>query len=163
MAEGELGWDGELDENADSAGFKMLPPGEYPFKVKSFERARFHGSAKLPPCNQAKLTICIDGQTTVVHNLFLHEKTKGLLCDFFVAIGQRKHNEQFVMNWPKVVGATGRCKVSVRKWTGDDKLEHESNDIKKFIDPEKHPVAPEAKNQPTPETAPAPLPDDLPF
>ncbi|HIV19446.1 MAG TPA: DUF669 domain-containing protein [Candidatus Merdivicinus intestinigallinarum] len=137
MDEREFGWD-DVIEN-DGGDWVLLPEGEYPFTVKSFERKRFNGSAKLPPCNQAELTIEIDGgslgKTTVQHSLFLHSKTEGLLCAFFTAIGHRKHGEPLRMNWQAVPGATGRCKVYVDKWEGRDGKEHESNRIQKFIEP----------------------------
>lgn len=142
--EREFGWD-DVIEN-DSGEWVILPDGEYPFTVKSFERKRFNGSAKLPACNQADLTIEIDGgslgKTTVQHSLFLHSKTEGLLCAFFTAIGQRKHGEPKRMNWQAVIGATGRCKVYVDKWTGRDGKEHESNRIQKFLEPPESYTAP---------------------
>lgn len=133
----EFGWD-DVIEN-DGKGWVLLPDGEYPFTVLSFKRKRYGGSAKLPPCNQAELTIEIDGgslgKTTVFHSLFLHTKTEGLLCAFFTSIGQRKHGEPLRMNWPAVIGAKGRCKVYIDKWTGRDGKEHESNKIEKFLEP----------------------------
>lgn len=85
----EYDW-GDVIEN-DGPSYTLLPEGEYPFEVVSFERKRFAGSAKLPPCNQAELTLLVDGgtlgRTTVYHSLFLHTKTEGLLCAFFTAIG----------------------------------------------------------------------------
>lgn len=133
----EFGWD-DVIEN-DGKGWVLLPEGEYPFTVQSFERKRYGGSAKLPPCNQAELTIEIDGgdlgKATVFHSLFLHTKTEGLLCAFFTSIGQRKHGEPLRMNWPAVIGAKGRCKVYIDKWTGRDGKEHESNKIEKFLEP----------------------------
>ena len=79
----EYDW-GDVIEN-DGPSYTLLPEGEYPFEVVSFERKRFAGSAKLPPCNQAELTLLIDGgalgRTTVYHSLFLHTKTEGLLFE----------------------------------------------------------------------------------
>ena len=53
----ELGWNDTIEH--DGSDWVLLPPGEYPFTVEKFERARFAGSAKLPPCNQAKLTLTV--------------------------------------------------------------------------------------------------------
>lgn len=131
-----LGWNDTVEH--DGGDWTLLPEGVYPFRVVSFERAHWGGSAKMPPCPQAKITIEVGDEeqsTTIVHNLFLHTKTEGLLCDFFKGIGARKHGERMVMDWSKVVGATGRCRVAVRKWNGKDNSAHESNEIKKFIDP----------------------------
>ena len=68
----EFGWEDTIEH--DSTGFVLLEPGEYEFWVDSFERARYSGSSKLPPCNQAVVMIKImseDGQEcTIKHNLF---------------------------------------------------------------------------------------------
>lgn len=143
----ELDWDSEISHDSE---FTLLPEGEYDFTVKKFERARHNGSPKLPACNKAVLTIEVtDGKNKAVieHNLFLHQKTEGMLCEFFTAIGQRKHGETLKMNWPAVMGAKGRCKVYIDKWQGKDGQPKESNKIKKFIAPKADatPAAPAAK------------------
>lgn len=129
-------WEDEIQH--DSSGWVLLPEGDYGFKVTGFERAHHGGSKNLPPCKKAVLTIEIDapeGTAEIRHNLFLHSKCEGMLCQFFTAIGQRKHGEPLRMNWPAVVGATGRCKVGIRSWTGDDGKERQSNEIKRFHEP----------------------------
>lgn len=55
-----------------------------------------------------------------------------MISAFFSSIGQKKKGEKVKMNWNAVIGATGRCKVVIRKWNGDDGEERKSNDIKKF-------------------------------
>lgn len=126
-----LDWDSEI--SAESS-FTLLPEGEYPFKIIFFERGYHNGSDKLPPCNKAELKIEIDGgekgTVTVNHNLFIHRKCEGLLCEFFLAIGVKKHGEPLKMNWTPVPGATGRCKVGVRTYNGNL-----YNEIKKFLAP----------------------------
>ena len=114
--ERELGWDDEIEKESD---FILLPEGDYRFTVTGFERARHEGSEKLPPCNKAILSLRIstsEGDVTIKHNLFLHTKTEGMLSAFFCAIGQKKHGEKLRMNWQTVIGATGRCKIGIRKW-----------------------------------------------
>ena len=131
--ERELNWDDEIEK--DGGDFVLLPEGDYDFTVESFERGRHTGSDKLPPCNKAMLKIRIDseeGTALINHNLFLHTKTEGMISAFFASIGQKKKGEKVKMNWNAVIGAVGRCKIVVRKWTGDDGEEHKSNDIKKF-------------------------------
>lgn len=132
----ELGWDDSIEN--DGPDFILLPEGEYDFEVVKFERGRFAGSEKLPACNKATLHIKIEtpeGMTTIQHNLFLHTKTEGLLCAFFTSIGQRKHGERLNMNWPKVPGSKGRCKVYIDKWTNDKGEEKKNNKISKFLEP----------------------------
>jgi hypothetical protein len=137
-AEGrELGWD-DLIEN-DSPEFIVLPEGDYDFEVSNFERARHNGSDKLPPCNKAIIHIRVEtpqGVCTIKHNLFLHTITEGMLCAFFTAIGQRKKGEKVTMNWNKIVGSKGRAKIGIHEWTNNEGKTFQSNEIKKFYEPE---------------------------
>ena len=114
--ERELDWDSEINKESE---FTLLPEGDYNFTVVSFERARHQGSAKLPPCNKAIVKIKIDGgelgSTTIQHNLFLHTKCEGMLSEFFIALGLKKHGEKLAMNWNAVQGKTGRCKVYIHE------------------------------------------------
>lgn len=135
----ELGWDAEIEN--EGKDFVVAENGDYDFVVVGFERGRFEGSKKMPPCNQAKLSIKLEmpeasGECIVKHNLFLHSKTEWKLCEFFTAIGQRKKGERVSMNWNTVVGARGRCKVSKRSFKTKDDKELWTNDIDKFYEPE---------------------------
>lgn len=132
----ELNWD---DEILEESSFALLPEGDYNFIVKSFNRGRHSGSAKLPACNKAELEIAVDdgkgNRGTILHNLFLHTKCEGILSAFFISIGQKKHGEPLRMNWNAVIGAKGRCKVAIDKWTGNDGAEKQNNKITKFYEP----------------------------
>jgi hypothetical protein len=125
-------WDDEIQN--DGEAYVLLEPGEYPFTVKMFERARHEGSDKLPPCNKAVVHIEIDGgalgTATVKHNLFLHSSCEWRLCAFFLAIGMRKHGEPLRMNWNQVAGRRGRCKVKHRQYDGKT-----FNEIDRFLEP----------------------------
>lgn len=130
VVERELGWDDPIEN--DGPEFILLPEGDYDFEVIEFERGRHNGSEKLPPCNKATVYIKIagaEGETTIRHNLFLHTKTEGLLCAFFTGIGQRQKGEKVTMNWNKVVGSRGRCKVGIKTYEGK-----QYNEIKKFYE-----------------------------
>ncbi|TGA95650.1 hypothetical protein E4665_17725 [Sporolactobacillus shoreae] len=134
MADHELQWDSEIEK--DGGEFIVLPAGEYDFTVTKFERGRFAGSDKLPACNQAKLTLTIhspQGDVDVFDNLYLHTITEGLLSNFFAGIGQKKKGEKLRMNWGTVVGATGRVKLEVHEWTGNDGQPKKNNQVKTFI------------------------------
>lgn len=137
----ELDWDSEIEN--DSPGFVLLPEGDYNFVVGRYERGRHNGSEKLPPCDKAILYIEIDGgqvgSVTIKHNLFLHKRTEGMLCAFFAAIGQRKHGEKVRMKWITVPGSTGRLKLGIREWKTESGEVRQSNQIKKFYDPEESP------------------------
>ena len=132
---GEIGWDGAIEHDSE---FQLLPEGDYNFRIVKFERGRHSGSDKLPACNKAILTIELSNgsmKSTIEHNLFLHSKCEGLLCEFFTAIGQRKHGERLIPKWDQVIGATGTCKVSIREWESSrDGRKMQSNDIKRFYE-----------------------------
>lgn len=137
----ELGWNDEIENEGEQ--WQPVPEGDYDFEVLSFERGRYNGGAKLPPCHMAVLKIQVDNgkdRTTLTHRLFLHARVEGMLCAFFTAIGQRKKGERISMNWNAVPGSRGRCRVSVRKWTGNDGQERSGNEISRFYEP---PAAPQ--------------------
>ena len=134
----ELGWNDAIEN--DGSDFTLLPAGEYPFRVTGFERRRFtpREGSKLSPCPEARLRLDVGGPeacTSIEHSLYLHSRTEGLLCAFFRSIGARTHGQRLVMDWSKVIGATGRCKVGVRDWIGKDGAAHQSNQVEKFLDP----------------------------
>ena len=131
----ELGWDDVIENDSE---FILLPEGDYPFMVIDFERGRHGGSTKLPPCNKAILTINIasdQGDITIKHNLFLHSKCEGMLCKFFTAIGQREKGEKLRMDWSKVKGSTGICRVIIDEYEGKDGNKYKNNKIKSFLEP----------------------------
>lgn len=148
----ELGWDSEIEKEGEP--FVIAEPGDYNFTVINFERARFEGSAKMPPCNQAKLTLRLemaDGSVCdVKHNLFLHSKTEWRLCEFFTAIGQRKHGQKVAMNWNAVIGARGRCKISKRSFKNKEGKEMWTNDVDKFYEPDSNDLPFRTDNLPQP-------------
>ena len=133
----ELDWDEGFELNPSN--FTLLPEGEYEFTVTKFERQRHPGSAKLPSCPKAVLTLEIsapNGDTGIItHNLFLHTKTQRLLSAFFISIGQGKQGETVKPDWSKVVGKTGRAAVGIRKYTKNNGDEGEVNEIKQFLPP----------------------------
>jgi hypothetical protein len=151
------GWDDQLDPNAGA--FTEIPPGTYSFRVKSFARSQYTPSPKstIPACPMAKLTIEIrqgDNKLGELnHNLYLCEKCAGILAEFFVGVGLRKHGEPFKMNWNAVPGTTGFCKVEDHKYKkdGEDKSYPQ---IKRFLDPSKPlpdaPATPAAADDPPP-------------
>lgn len=147
--ERELAWDDEIEKESE---FILLPEGEYEFEVVSFERGRHNGSDKLPPCPKAIITLNIKnelGIVTLKHNLFLHSKCEGLLSAFFICIGQKKHGERLRMNWNNVIGAKGRAKIGIRKWTKDNGQEGSTNDIKSFCEPIRNAEPADYTPQPT--------------
>lgn len=140
----ELGWDDEIVN--DSEEFVLLPDGDYYFEVVGMERSRFDGSAKMAPCNMAVLSVKLTGDagsTTIKDKFFLNSKAEWRLCQFYTAIGFRKKGEPLKMQWGKVVGTSGFCKVKTRSWTNDNGKEYHNNEIEKYYDPAEYkPAAP---------------------
>ncbi len=139
----ELGWD---DEVTNESTFTLLKDGDYRFRMTTLERGRHEGSAKLPACAKAIVTLeILDAENKKIgeikHNLFLHTKTEGLLSAFFRATGVKKHGEPLNIKkgFTESVGRVGWCHVAIDKWTGNDGVARENNKITYFIDPEKAP------------------------
>lgn len=128
----ELGWDSEITN--EGKDFIIAEPGDYDFTVVGFERGRFNGSAKMPACLQAELSIKLnhpDGECIVKDKLFLHSKTEWKISEFFLGIGQKKKGESLRPNWNAIIGATGRCKVKKRSYESKGQT-YWTNDIEKY-------------------------------
>ena len=140
--ERELGWEDEIENEGSPR--RVLEAGEYPFTVESFERARFGGSEKVPPCPQAIVHLRIDtpeGPANINVNLFLHTRFEWKLCQFFTCLGLRQHGEKLRMNWQAVTGRAGRCKVTKRTYKDRNGVDREANDVDEFLDPAGAPAA----------------------
>ena len=133
IIERELGWDDEISRESD---FTIIPEGDYDFTVTGFERGRYDGSEKLPPCNMAIVTLAVtlpDGSAANLrHRLFLHTRCEGLLSAFFTGIGLKRKGEPLRMNWQRVPGSKGKLKLGVHKYINKDGQERTSNDVKRF-------------------------------
>lgn len=114
-----LDWDAEIE--ASESEFRLLDKGQYDFTVTKFERANFEGSAKIPPCPLARLTLTVhdsQGDVQVFNNLFLTQKTSWKIAQFFVSLGLMKKGDKLKMNWSKVIGAKGRLSIKHREYNG---------------------------------------------
>lgn len=148
----ELDWDDVITK--DSTDFTLLKDGKYPFTVKSFARAQYNGGPKLPACKMCELEIIVrdpsnGDEVLLKHRLYLHSRTEGLISQFFCSIGLKKHGEPLKMEWNKVPGATGICKVYIDTYKDKDDQDRQVNRIKNFCDPE-----PAAKPTQTPQSQP---------
>lgn len=147
MADKAYSWD-ETVENPNEGEFTLLPDGDYPFEVTKLERGRHEGgsNSKVPACFKATVHLRVDGGdhgvTTIQRILFLHSKFDWLLCQFFAALGHRKHGEPLRMDWERVVGSRGMVRVSTRDYTTDKGEQRQANDVDRFIDPQDTPTPP---------------------
>lgn len=134
---GALDW-GDVISNDDAGEFQVAPEGDCTFTVRAVQRGRFKGSAKIPECNKAIITLDCeypDGKKyTIAAEIILHTKLEWKISAFFRACGMKKHGEPLRMDWNGVIGRHGRCHVSVREWTGRDGNTYKSNDVATWYD-----------------------------
>lgn len=129
-----MDWDDVIQD--DGQEFVVLPEGDYTFTVTGFERGRFPGSAKIPACNKATISISIDNDKGVANarfDLILYRTLEWKIASFFRCIGQKKHGEKVVMNWNGIVGARGKAHIKPRTYTKDGE-ERQVNDVDRFYD-----------------------------
>jgi hypothetical protein len=131
-----LNWDSAI--SADGNSFEVLPAGRYRFEVLKLERATSQGKSTAG-APMARLEIkLLDPATGKIgmarETLVLHKNTEWKLCEFFRAIGHRKHGEAIKPRWNEVVGASGECTVGVETFTKQDGSSGESNKVSKFHD-----------------------------
>lgn len=130
-----MDWDDSIEN--DGQEFITLDEGDYNFIVTDFERGRFPGSAKIPACNKATITLEVateNGTAYVKTDLILYRSLEWRISSFFRSIGQKKHGERLVMNWNQVVGSHGRAHFKPRTYVGNDGQERTTNDVAYFID-----------------------------
>lgn len=131
-------WDDEIQN--DETRLITLPEGEYYFKVTKFERGKFPGSAKIPPCNKAILTLetrTDDGVAVTTVDLILASVLEWKIASFFTSIGMKKPNEKIRMDFNGAVGKSGRAYFKPRTWIGNDGNQHEANNVERFLAPAK--------------------------
>ena len=130
-----LDWNGTIEN--DGKEFVALEEGDYVFEVTGFERGRHTGSAKIPACNKAVLTLKVatpEGDAIIKTELFLYKTMEWKLSSFFRCIGQKKHGERVTMDWNKVIGSRGRAHFKPRTYTDRDGNERQANDVERFYD-----------------------------
>lgn len=110
----ELQWD-DCIQNDNS--FVELPEGDYDFTIEKFERSRFNGSTKIPPCNMAVVYFIVkapDGsEVTIRENFILHSRLEWKLSELFRSVGLKKKDEKVPMNWNALPGLSGRAHVTL--------------------------------------------------
>ncbi len=139
-------WTREIRNDGDT--FRPLKPGIYPAVISRFEQGEHHGSAKIPRCPKAMLTLKVDtgeGVQEVKATLLLHERMEWKLSEFFRSIGRKKHGEPFRMDWSNLVGQRLLVRIGTRAYIGSDGEEHTANTVEQFLDynPDAFPQDPE--------------------
>lgn len=129
----EIGWDDEYDKGEE---YVTLEPGDYDFTVESFERGRYEGSDKVPPCPRALLKISVKtpegGICTMNESLLLYDRMQWKLAEFFLSIGVGEEKDGKVKpNWNMVPQATGRATIELRSDKNDPSKKY--NHVKKYL------------------------------
>ena len=130
-----MDWNDEIEN--DGQEFVLLPEGDYVFKVTGFERGRHPGSAKLPACNKASLTLQVkidDGIANIFTDLFLFRPMEWKISAFFRCIGLKKHGEKLKPDWNKVLYSRGRGHFKTEEYVDRNGETRTKNVIDKFLD-----------------------------
>lgn len=127
----ELGWEDSVEKGSE---YVLLPAGDYDFTVESFERGRYEGSNKVPPCNRALIKIRVEaseGTAIMNESLLLYDKMQWKLAEFFLSIGAEETDGRVKMNWGIVPQATGRATIDIQPDRNDPSKKY--NHVKKFL------------------------------
>ena len=130
-----LDWNDAIEN--DGQELVILEEGDYNFTVTGFERGRYPGGQKIPPCNKASLTLQVqtdDGIAIIRNDLLLYRSLEWRIAAFFRSIGLKKPGERVVMDWNAVTGRRGRGHFKPRTYTDRDGNEKQANDLVRFYD-----------------------------
>ena len=129
-----IDFDGEVKN--DGEAFATLPEGdEVTFTITDVEKGRNKAGDK--PQVTLKLSCASvngHGRTSVKDYITMTRKSEWKLCEFFTAVGLRKHGEALKCRWD-IVGMTGRATVTVDSYTGKQGDILKSNKIKHYLEP----------------------------
>lgn len=111
-----LDWGSTIE--ADPKDFELMPDGDYKFTVTMYEKNRSKGSDKVPPSPMAVVHLRFDlqdgTQREIKHYIVLNRKCEGMISSFFLATGQKKHDEPMHIDFDGAVGRSGWCKITHR-------------------------------------------------
>ena len=113
-------WDDEIEQESE---YTILPNGDYDFEIVNFERATYDGSDKIPPCKMAIVSFRLsDGKNkgSALERFYLCKAMEWKLSELFKGAGLKKTGEKVKMQWDKLVGAKGRCKVTISEYNGKE-------------------------------------------
>ena len=144
-----FGWSFDLNGEME---YELLPEGDYPFVVESYERGHYAGdpSRSLPECLTADVSCRVtkeDGDTvSVKQKFFLNKSNVNKLKAFFICIGmiQPKQKEAVNLDFDRAIGYSGVCHIAPRQGKSGGVF----NSIARFLPPDTVPA-------PAPAAAPA--------
>ena len=131
-----FGWDSTIKN--DGGDFRLLPEGVWPFTVKSLEKGYSNGTKNIPPCPMAKLTLRVGSGAAVsdvTNTLYLDDSQEWKLCQFFLALGMRKHGEELNLSaFDRIKDKTGWLEIDHYSYTQDGE-EKTINSVARYLDP----------------------------
>jgi hypothetical protein len=136
-----FGWNDQVE--VPESGFELLPEGPAVFEIVKVDRQRKE-YGQFGVCNVAVMTfLCspVDGEGSAeVQSQFALVKRLGWkIVKLATACGFRKSGDGTEIDprwWNRFVGATGRCEIGHRTYTGKkDGKEREVNEIVEFVAP----------------------------
>ena len=139
-----LDWDAEFTAEEVQNDFTLLPEGIYKYTVLGMERGEYtpgpNASGKIQAgTKMLTLSLSIDGgehgTATLSHRLFM---IQWAVNAFFISAGLAKAGDTISLKKIKdIPGSSGWCRLGVREWKGDDGKPRYSNQVERFLDPEK--------------------------
>lgn len=140
-------WDDEIQEDSS---FRVLEPGDYPFKVLSVEKGRHiqKDGGTAPTCNKAIVTFEVGNPGKTIQrseNFLMYGKMEWKLSEIHAAVGLKGKDEKVKMRWAEMPGKTGMCHVVQVPGEGKNK-DKKYNNIDKFY-PAWENVKPSAKKE----------------
>lgn len=126
------------------SSYVLLPEGDYKFTVVDISSSRYQPGpkAKIGPCKKVTVTLRVQDPNTganvdLYHNLFMSNKTLGMIAQFFDSIGAHKKGEPLSLNWNGLIGKTGTLALNHRANQDDPTKVY--NNIKKLY-PQEQPA-----------------------
>lgn len=173
-----LDWDSVItSEKPHFEPRPALPKGTYHFRVNRAQRYRHEArpGGKVPscPCMRMGMEI-LDEKGKLIgfadKQLFLTERLKWMLCEFFISIGQMKEGEPFQPDWDRLIDSQGLVMLEPKSRKKNDGTEVVYNEVIRFkarpADFREFVKADDAGSEEPAEVTPAPTsedPDDIPF
>lgn len=140
MMQQTMDWDTPIDTNNTTPYPRhiILPDGDYDYVIVDFVRGEYPGSAKIGRCPKATLTLRITTDAgdivDIKTDLILHTKLVWKLAAFFVSAGLMQPGETGRMPWDRVIGASGRARITTRTYTRNSKT-YTINDVDAYLPP----------------------------
>lgn len=117
---------------------KLIPDGEYLFKIISMKREQIEKTDTMPSHINIKFQIKIENADGVVgtawDNIRMYMKWAWKFAELAKSIGDTPPNSQTCrINWNSFIGAEGRVKVSQKDWKRRDGTSEKQNVFKYLL------------------------------